>query len=62
MMAVETFVYLYIIAFASAVVVGASLLVMAARHISNIESGTPLDTQRDEFTGERTFAQITEDK
>jgi dolichyl-phosphate-mannose--protein O-mannosyl transferase len=34
MMAVETFVYIYIAAFAFAVIIGAALLVTAARYIA----------------------------
>jgi type II secretory pathway component PulJ len=47
MMAVETFVYLYIAAFAFAVLIGASLLVMAARYIASQDNeSNDQNTQR----------------
>jgi predicted thioredoxin/glutaredoxin len=41
MMAVETFVYLYIAAFAFSTFIAAALLIAAARHISSQERRTP---------------------
>jgi len=61
MMAVETFVYLYIIGFGFAVFLGAGLLIAAARFISK-ESEMNADERRASTTSEaRTMAQLGED-
>ncbi len=61
MMAVETFVYLYIIGFGFAVFIGAGLLISAARHILK-QSEVSANEGRASVSAEaRTMAQLGDD-
>ena len=60
-MAVETFVYLYIIGFGLAVFIGAGLLIAAARHISK-QSEMGADKSRASMMADaQTMTQLGED-
>ena len=61
MMAVETFVYLYIVGFGFAVFVGAGLLISAARHIMKQSEVSASEGRKSIATDARTMAQLGDD-